>query len=93
MSSNTDQSYAMKLPIEQFSNWSEAISSGKYRAFNGATQLIYLADKVCRLKEGDLLFTDDKLSLPLLMVTENAYKEVIKQISNFMALPNDEPNI
>ena len=93
LSSNTDQSYAMKLPMEQFSNWSGAINSGKYRAFDGATQLTCLADKVCRLKEDDLLFTDDKLSLPLLTVTEKAYEQIIKHISNFMKIPNDDPNV
>ena len=93
LSSNSERSYAMTLPMEKFDGWSAAINSGKYRAFQGATQLTYLADKVCRLKEDDLLFKGDQLSSPLLKVTESAYMEVIKQISIFMKLPNDEPNI
>ena len=83
----------MTLPMEKFDGWSAAINSDKYRAFQGDNQLTYLADKVCRLKEDDLLFKGDQLSSPLLKVTESAYMEVIKQISNFMKLPNDDCNI
>ena len=81
------------MPLEECNNCSVSTNSGKYRAFEGANQLTYLADKVCRLKEDDLAFKDDKLSAPVLTVTESTYMEVIKQISNFMALPNNEPNV
>ncbi len=80
------------MSIEKLDNCSTSNTSIKYMVFEEANQLTYLVDKVCRLREKDMSFKDDELTSPPLRATKTKYEEVIKYISNFMALPNDNSN-
>lgn len=89
-SSNTSQHYSVQFIMEDFENWSEAMNHkeserNRYEPFEKLSQVYILIDKVCRVRQEDILFRGHGLDKPLMLRPEK-YKQLIERIRDFMYL-------